>query len=86
MHRPTSSRVRFTADPELTALGESQARSAHNAWESELASKIPLPEKLYCSPLTRALRTAKMTFDGILTDENRKTMIVEVRARILMTL
>jgi len=64
-------------DPELTSIGKSQAREVHKAWEAELAANIPLPQKLYCSPLTRAMTTNQITFDGILTDENRRTVVVE---------
>jgi hypothetical protein len=66
------------ADPELTSIGKRQAREVHKAWEAELAANIPLPQKLYCSPLTRAMTTNQITFDGILTDENRRTVVVEV--------
>ncbi|KAH7912935.1 histidine phosphatase superfamily, partial [Hygrophoropsis aurantiaca] len=64
-------------DPELTELGKEQARAAHAAWAAELPFKIPLPEALYCSPLTRAIRTNVLTFEGIFADEGPKTTIVE---------
>jgi len=64
-------------DPELTPLGKQQALMASNEWKSELSYGIPLPQKLYCSPMTRALDTNRITFDGILTDESRRTIIME---------
>ncbi|KAF7322223.1 F-box domain-containing protein [Mycena kentingensis (nom. inval.)] len=54
-------------DPSLTSLGECQATDVNALWHSELAAGAPLPEKLYCSPLTRALQTQQITFAGIQT-------------------
>lgn len=65
------------ADPLLTPLGEEQARTVNQAWRTEIPFGVPLPEKLYCSPLTRALRTNELTFEGIFAD-GRKTIVVEV--------
>ncbi|KIM83493.1 hypothetical protein PILCRDRAFT_6923 [Piloderma croceum F 1598] len=66
-------------DPDLTDVGIRQAKEAHAAWEAErkLEVGIPLPEKLYCSPMTRAMHTHIITFDGIITVENQKTLILE---------
>ena len=69
--------IGLLADPSLTPKGEGQAEEAHAAWQKELQFGLPLPEKLYCSPLTRAIRTHQRTFDGLLP-EGRKTVIVEV--------
>lgn len=63
-------------DPELTALGKDQAKAAHDAWKQERKFDIPLPGKLYCSPLTRAIHTNKITFDSIIP-ESQRTMIIE---------
>jgi hypothetical protein len=72
--------VRNLADPDLTDIGMRQAMDAHAAWEAErqLEVGIPLPEKLYCSPMTRALHTHIITFKGIITEENRKRLVSEV--------
>ncbi|KAH0840201.1 hypothetical protein J3R83DRAFT_1202 [Lanmaoa asiatica] len=70
-------------DPQLTPLGVQQAQEAHDAWEREHRFGIPLPEKLYTSPLTRAIRTNQMTFDDTLLPSGPKTIIVEVNLRIL---
>jgi len=67
----------LSADPELTSLGESQAVVAHEAWKSELEFGLPIPGQLYCSPLTRALRTYEITFDGILPDDEH-LIVLEV--------
>ena len=66
-----------SADPELTPLGENQAVAVHEAWKSELKFGLPIPGRLYCSPLTRALRTCEITFDGILPDD-KHPIILEV--------
>ena len=71
----------FTADPDLTEMGEKQAIAARRAWEEELSCQMPLPQRLYCSPLTRAIRTNILTFEGIITGDNLKTMILEVCLR-----
>ncbi|KAG1892048.1 histidine phosphatase superfamily [Suillus subluteus] len=63
-------------DPELTTLGKDQAKAAHNAWKQERKFDIPIPGKLYCSPLTRAIHTNKITFDSIIP-QSQRTMIIE---------
>lgn len=55
--------LRVPADPRLTELGQLQAQEAHSAWKEERDFNIPIPEKLYCSPLTRAIQTNQLTFD-----------------------
>ncbi|KAF7313103.1 hypothetical protein MKEN_00996200 [Mycena kentingensis (nom. inval.)] len=52
-------------DPELTPLGEEQARYAHAVWKTELAAGAPLPQRAYCSPLTRALETHQIIYSGL---------------------
>lgn len=72
-------RVTPIADPELTPLGEQQAQEVHAAWEKERQIEIPLPGKLYTSPLTRAIRTNQVTFDEtVLPSGPKTTTIVEV--------
>ena len=70
------------ADPRLTAIGEEQARSAHAAWKREMLRGVPIPQKYYCSPLTRAIRTLELTFVDVLP-ANIKPLIVEVLANQL---
>lgn len=67
------------ADPRLTAIGEDQARSAHAAWEREMLRGVPIPQKYYCSPLTRAILTLELTFFNVLP-VNIKPIIMEVLA------
>ncbi|KAJ7123981.1 histidine phosphatase superfamily [Mycena crocata] len=52
-------------DPELTEIGKAQAGDANKVWTEELSAGIPLPEKLYCSPMTRAMQTNAITFAGV---------------------
>lgn len=53
-------------DPELTALGQSQAELAHNAWARELQENgATLPEKFIVSPFVRAADTGKITWQGL---------------------
>jgi broad specificity phosphatase PhoE len=63
-------------DPDLTDTGKDQAAMAHTSWIEELAFGLPLPEKLYCSPMTRALQTHAITFNGII-DKSYKTVVLE---------
>jgi hypothetical protein len=63
------------ADPELTDLGEREAADAHSKWVLEKEGSIPIPGKFYCSPLTRALRTSEITFDGLAITN---TIVLEV--------
>jgi hypothetical protein len=65
------------ADPRLTPIGEEQARSAHAAWEREILRGLPVPQRFYCSPLTRAIRTLQLTFEGVLPAD-LKPLILEV--------
>ncbi|PWY90918.1 phosphoglycerate mutase-like protein [Aspergillus heteromorphus CBS 117.55] len=52
-------------DAHLTALGKSQALTAHATWKAQLAHRIPTPESFYVSPLNRCLETASLTFSGL---------------------
>ncbi|KAF9262314.1 phosphoglycerate mutase-like protein [Marasmius fiardii PR-910] len=52
-------------DAELTPLGKEQAQAVNTEWKSELEFNIPVPKKRYSSPMTRALNTYTITFDGI---------------------
>ena len=74
-----SDRPLCVADPRLTAIGEEQARSAHAAWEREILRGVPIPQKYYCSPLTRAIRTLELTFVDVLPT-HVTPLIVEVWA------
>lgn len=67
----------ITADPELTPQGIEQAKNVNEAWKTELEYSIPLPDKLYTSPMRRAIKTNQVTFEGLLR-LGLKTTIVEV--------
>ena len=69
----------YAADPLLTSIGEEQARDAHAAWEREILGGVPIPQKYYCSPQTRAIRTLELTFVDVLP-AHIKPLIVEVLA------
>ncbi|KAL4081443.1 histidine phosphatase superfamily [Scleroderma yunnanense] len=64
-------------DPVLTPRGEGQVDEVHAEWQKEHRFGIPLPDKLYCSPLTRAIQTNERTFSGLLPGD-RKTNIREL--------
>ncbi|KAI0712526.1 phosphoglycerate mutase-like protein [Earliella scabrosa] len=49
-------------DAELTQTGIEQAVAAREAWKTERAYGVPLPQKHYGSPLSRALHTFDETF------------------------
>ncbi|KAL4877453.1 histidine phosphatase superfamily [Aspergillus karnatakaensis] len=49
-------------DARLTDLGKAQAQTAHDAWKTQIANKIPAPESYYVSPLIRCCETARITF------------------------
>ncbi|KAI0252615.1 histidine phosphatase superfamily [Lactifluus subvellereus] len=66
-------------DPRLTAIGEEQARNAHAAWEREILRGVPIPQKFYCSPLTRAIRTLELTFESILPAHLRPLIVENCR-------
>jgi len=66
------------ADADLTDVGKAQAQMTCALWNNELQFNMPLPGKLYCSPLTRALRTQTITFGGIhFKGDLPKTIILE---------
>ncbi|KAG8218971.1 histidine phosphatase superfamily [Butyriboletus roseoflavus] len=66
-------------DPRLTELGQQQARDAHSAWKEERRFDIPIPEKLYTSPLTRAIQTNQLTFDESIVPGLEVTILENVR-------
>ncbi|KAK0547182.1 putative phosphoglycerate mutase pmu1 [Tilletia horrida] len=60
-------------DPLLTTLGESQADDVNEEWRARLhdpnitdeQARPPIPTRLYVSPFSRALETAKRTYKGL---------------------
>ncbi|KAJ7474386.1 histidine phosphatase superfamily [Mycena galericulata] len=61
-------------DPELTNIGKAQAVAANKVWATEMAAGIPLPQKMYCSPMTRALDTHVISFHGV---SSTRAVVVE---------
>lgn len=62
-------------DAKLTALGVEQAQAVNDAWKAMLQQKdaAPLPSRLFSSPLSRALSTLEISFDGILVSNPNNT-------------
>ncbi|KAK4705994.1 hypothetical protein P7C70_g195, partial [Phenoliferia sp. Uapishka_3] len=59
-------------DPNLSPTGERQVERVHQAWKALIAKKsgVPLPQKMYCSPMRRAARTLVVTWSDILVGPN----------------
>ncbi|KAH9964459.1 histidine phosphatase superfamily [Russula dissimulans] len=66
-------------DPRLTPLGEQQARDAHAAWRREIDHGVPVPQTFYCGPLSRALRTLELTFEGVLPTDLKPIILENCR-------
>jgi len=69
-------------DPRLTPIGEEQAHSAHAAWERELRNGAPVPQRFYCSPLTRAIHTLELTFENILPTHMKPFILENCREMV----
>lgn len=52
-------------DPELTEVGQSQARANNKVWRRQIEDGISLPKRHFVSPFTRALETMRLTWEGI---------------------
>ncbi|KAG6910375.1 hypothetical protein DXG01_011090 [Tephrocybe rancida] len=65
--------TRTSADAEITDTGKAQAVAAGTVWKAELAAGLPLPGRFYVSPLSRALKTLEITFDGLLPKHQQKS-------------
>lgn len=65
-------------DPELTPLGEDQARAVNAEWRRQLSlaaqgqDAAPLPTKLFSSPLKRSARTLQLSYEGTLLPPGTK--------------
>ncbi|KAI5951057.1 PMU1 [Candida jiufengensis] len=60
--------VHYGPDPELTEIGQKQAKENHDLWEKEIKLGAPIPDKFYVSPLQRSCNTLKITWDGLKPD------------------
>jgi len=70
-------------DADLTPNGVAQALKANTFWSHEIsAQKIQTPESFYVSPLTRCLKTANLTFNGLGLDNFVPTIKEYIREGI----
>ncbi|KAF8734259.1 Phosphoglycerate mutase-like protein, partial [Rhizoctonia solani] len=78
--------ITWGPDAKLTPLGEAQAKGVNEIWKKELSrpgDPIPVPTRLFSSPLTRALATLDLTFKGVLPkdestgDPVRSLLVIE---------
>lgn len=60
-------------DPLLTSVGRQQAQNINEAWKEELQWGVPVPERLYSSPFSRAVHTAVVSFSGIVFEPTSTT-------------
>lgn len=72
-------RSQWGPDPLLTPLGISQAARNTVAWTQEAKAGAPLPERLYSSPLSRAMSTLEITWEDLLLDEVRPVIKENLR-------
>ncbi|KAG8968970.1 hypothetical protein FRC03_005236 [Tulasnella sp. 419] len=72
--------ITWGPDAELTDLGVLQAQEINARWKEELPRSIPVPTKLFSSPLQRAARTLELSFQGIPTT---KPLIMENLREVL---
>ncbi|GAA5957460.1 hypothetical protein JCM3765_001150 [Sporobolomyces pararoseus] len=63
-------------DPELTPLGRQQARNINLAWKKQIQAGVPLPSKLYASPLSRAASTLEITWKDLLIENGDVTPLI----------
>lgn len=78
--RPTLARLANTlqADAELTDLGIAQAQAANAGWKTQLKDNIPLPQRLYSSPMRRSASTLDITWKDILLNKGVKPVVSEL--------
>ncbi|KAG8744557.1 hypothetical protein FRC12_014773, partial [Ceratobasidium sp. 428] len=61
--------ITWGPDAKLTPLGEAQAKGVNEVWKTELArpdDPVPIPTKLFSSPMSRALATTDITFRDVI--------------------
>ncbi|KAJ7496312.1 histidine phosphatase superfamily [Mycena galericulata] len=71
--------IAWGPDAELTATGKGEATNANRVWKEERSMGVPimLPERMYCSPMTRAMQTNEITFEGV--SEQRAVVLESIR-------
>ena len=70
------------ADPKLTPIGIEQAQLIKQGWATEAKFGLPQPHRRYCSPLTRALKTAETIFTSLYESYPNPILIKEVNGWI----
>lgn len=73
------------ADPQLTPLGIEQAYVIQDIWRTESLHGLAPPDKLYCSPLSRALHTCQIMLDGVFQPSHPPVTVVEVSISLFIT-
>ncbi|KAG8706595.1 hypothetical protein FRC09_002334 [Ceratobasidium sp. 395] len=75
----TDGKITWGPDAELTELGKNQAKQAAQTWITEMnrLDPVPLPTKIFSSPLSRAAQTLELTFSEILRRTNARPYIIE---------
>lgn len=61
--------ITWGPDPDLTPLGEEQAKRNNIAWKKQIEKGVPLPQSFYGSPFKRALDTYRYTWSDINTSK-----------------
>ena len=71
----TDGNLTWGPDARLTELGVQQAQAVHEGWVTMLEQKdgAPLPTRLFSSPLSRAISTMEISYDGILVNNPNTT-------------
>ncbi|KAF8900284.1 histidine phosphatase superfamily [Gymnopilus junonius] len=64
-------------DPLLTSLGQQQVSTIRNGLTQEVALGLPAPQRRFCSPLSRALDTCDIMFEGTWQEYPRPVMVLE---------
>lgn len=62
-------------DPQLTPLGEAQARAINAGWKTQIADHAPVPQTLYSSPFRRAASTLDITWRDILLHKGVRPVV-----------
>nr|CDI52781.1 conserved hypothetical protein [Melanopsichium pennsylvanicum 4] len=71
----TDGNITWGPDARLTEVGVQQAQAVNDGWMTMLKQQdsAPLPTRLYCSPLSRALSTLEISYDKILVQNPNRT-------------
>lgn len=75
--------ITWGPDGEISPLGVKQAEKVHDLWKRESYAHIPIPTRVFSSPLSRAAHTLRITFSGLMDLQKHPPMIMEgLRERI----